>query len=527
MTVDLKSVYNSCRDYINGKIIPRLKAPRSLTFVCIVLSAYTMVAFNIPFFQEVFNRISNNFSGTWIAASMFILMFVLNFLVYYLLLYIGRIVGKCLIAITIVVNALCVYFLNTFNAIIDRTMIENVFNTQVSEASSFLSWAMLWYVLFLGVIPCIWLFYKKINYGSFLRSLANAGISLIIAGCTLYSNMNNLLWLDYNATILGSKVMPWSYIVNSYRYYNYWKLTNQKEIILPDAQIVTDSKDIFVLIIGESARSENFSLYGYERDTNPLLAKDSVSVLNAKASDTYTRSTVKAIMSYKPGDTLYEILPNYLERNGVDVIWRTSNWGSPPIKVKKNYSKNVLKDRFKITDNNFDGILFHDLKSDIVASDSSKIFIGIHTYTSHGPAYFKNVPEDCKEFFPECRTVEMGNAKRSELINAYDNTIIYTDSLVHSVIKTLKEDFPDRRSCVLFISDHGESLGENGYYMHGIPKDMAPACQLNIPFIVWTSDQSLRIKDIPCAGHYNIYHTVLKFMGLETPIYNETLNIFE
>ena len=523
MAVDFKSVYNSCKDYIKK----RLNTPKSLTYVCAVLSAYNMFVFNIPFFKEVFNSISSNFSGTWIAVSMFILMFVLNFLVYYLLMYIGRIVGKCIIAFTIVGNAFCLYFLHNFNALIDRTMMENVFNTQFSEASSFLSWGMLWYALLLGVIPCIWLFYRKINYGSILRSLANICISLIIIGGTLYSNMNNLLWIDYHATILGSKVLPWSYIVNSYRYYNYWKLMNQKEILLPDAEIVTDSKDIFVLIIGESARSENFSLYGYERETNPLMAQDRVAALNAKASDTYTRATVKAILSYRPGDTLYEILPNYLSRNGVDVIWRTSNWGSPPIKVEKNYSKNALKERFDITDHSFDGILFENLKEDIMASDSSKIFIGIHTYTSHGPAYYKNVPEENKKFFPECKTVEMSNAKRSELINAYDNTILYTDYLVHSVIKTLKEDFPDRRSCVIFISDHGESLGESGYYMHGLPKNMAPACQLEIPFIVWTSDKTLSLKDIPCAGHYNIYHTALKFLGLETPIYDETLNIFE
>jgi lipid A ethanolaminephosphotransferase len=121
----------------------------------------------------------------------------------------------------------------------------------------------------------------------------------------------------------------------------------------------------------------------------------------------------------------------------------------------------------------------------------------------------------------------MANAVKSELVNAYDNTILYTDYLVHSVIETLKNEFPDRRSCVIFISDHGESLGEDGNYMHGLPKDMAPACQLEIPFIVWTSDNTLKVKDIPKAGHYNIYHTVLDFLGLEAPFYDETKNIFE
>ena len=128
---------------------------------------------------------------------------------------------------------------------------------------------------------------------------------------------------------------------------------------------------------------------------------------------------------------------------------------------------------------------------------------------------------------PECRTVEMANADHNELINAYDNTIIYTDYLVHSVIEMLKE-FSDRRSCVIFISDHGESLGEGGLYMHGVPMNVAPAEQLDIPFIVWTSDNSMtKVKDLDSAGHYHIYHSVLKFLGIETSFYDESKNIFE
>lgn len=503
-----------------------LKTPGSLMRVCLILSAYTLVAFNIPFFKEVFTRIDFTLNGIWIAVSMFIIMIVLNFFVYYFLLYLGRIVGKCIIALTMLGNAVCMYGFDAYNALIDRNMMENVFDSNFAQTANFISWSLVLYILMLGIVPCIWLFYRKINYGSVPRFLSNIGISLAIIICILLCNKSNLLWIDRNATVLGSKIAPWSYIVNSIRYYNYWKLINEKETMLPDAEIVTDSKDIFVLVIGESARSENFSLYGYGKETNPLLAKDSVTVLNALASDTYTRNSVKAILSYKPSETLYEMLPNYLVRNGVDVIWRTNNWGTPPIKVDKYYQKGDLKKRFPEADDRYDGILFHGLEDEITASDSSKIFIGIHTYTSHGPAYYENVPDEHKVFLPECRTVEMANTSRSELLNAYDNTIIYTDYLVHNVIETLKK-FPDRRSCVIFISDHGESLGEDGYYMHGIPKSMAPDCQLEIPFIIWTSDSSLKVKDIKQAGHYNIYHTVLDFLGLDTPIYDEQQNIFE
>lgn len=504
-----------------------LNTPASLTRICLILSAYTLIAFHTPFFGDVFDRVSCNLNGAWIVVSMFIIMLTLNFFVYYLLLYIGRAVGKGIIAFTMIANAACFYFITTYNTLIDRAMMGNVFGTKFSEASGFFSWGILLYILIFGVIPCIWLFKRKLAYGSVKRCLANLGASLLIIIAVLLGNRSNILWIDYNATVLGSKLMPWSYTINSIRYYNYWKLMNQPEIKLDDAEIVTDSKDIFVLIIGESARRENFSLYGYERETNPLLAKDSVTVLNAVASDTYTREAVKAILSYRPGETLYELLPNYLQRNGVDVIWRTNNWGHPPLHLDRNDNKNELKERFPEADKAYDGILFHRLKDDILASDSTKIFVGIHTYTSHGPAYYKNVPQEHKFFLPECRTVEMANAVQSELVNAYDNTILYTDYLVHSVIETLKNDFPDRRSCVIFISDHGESLGEDGNYMHGLPKDLAPACQLEIPFIVWTSDDSLKVKDIPKAGHYNIYHTVLDFLGMKAPFYDETKNIFE
>lgn len=509
------------------KFNQKLKTPARLTRICLILSAYTLIAFNIPFFSEVADRISGGLNGVWIIASMSIIMLALNFFIYYLLLYLGHKVGKCIIAITLITNALCVYFMHNFHILLDRTMMGNLFNTQYSEASSYLSWGMILWVVILGVIPVVWLFYRKIEYGSVKRFFANFGIALAIIIGVLAGNRHNVIWIDYNAPVIGSKILPWSYIVNTIRHYHHWKMSNRQEIILPDATITTDSKDIFVLVIGESARTRNFSLYGYERETNPLLATDSVSLLKAEAADTYTTEAVKAILSYKESKDLNEILPNYLYRNGVDVIWRTSNWGTPPLHLDKEYSLNDLKERFPEADSNYDGILFHGLKEDISASDSTKIFIGIHTYTSHGPDYYNNVPEEHKAFFPECRTVEMSNASLSELVNAYDNTVLYTDYLVHSVIQMLKEEFPDRRSCVVFISDHGESLGENGNYMHGVPKSMAPADQLDIPFIIWTSDNSLKVKDIQKAEPYNIYHSVMYFLGLESPIYDESKNIFE
>ena len=515
----LREFKNRVTEFINRK--------RSLAYVCSLLSIYTLIAFHYPFFSYVAENVNNDFNGAWIVFSLGIVMLALNYLIYYLLLYLGRVVGKVLMALLLVGNAICFYFVTIFNALIDRSMMGNFFNTQYSEASSFFSWTMVCYGVLLGVVPGMLLLRKRVDYGSIRLFLRNIGIALVVVLAMVGSNYKNTFWIDRHAPVIGSKLMPWSYVINSIRHFNHQKKTNQKEIILPDAEVVTDSKDICVLIIGESARSHNFSLYGYGRETNPLMKADGVTAIKAQASHTNTTGAVKALLQHKPSRDLYEILPNYLSRNGVDVVWRSSNWGTPPIHVEKYFNKNSLKKIYPEADSQFDGILFHDLKKHIETSDSHKIFIGIHTYTSHGPEYYSNTPDSFKVYMPECRTVEMANADYAELINAYDNTIVYTDYLVHSVIETLKE-FSDRRACVIFISDHGESLGENGLYMHGVPMSTAPAEQLDIPFIVWTSDNSnTKVKALDEAGHYHIYHSVLKFLGMQTQFYDESKNIFE
>ena len=505
-----------------------LNRKRGVIITALLLSLYTLVAYHYPFFSYVVENVECDLNGGWIVYSFALLMIALNYLVYYLLLYLGRVVGKCIIAILLVGNAVCLYFVNTYNVLIDMSMMGNVFNTQYSEASSFFAWGIIWYTFLLGVLPSVLLFWWRVNYGSVKRFFINLGVALAVVLSIVGSNYKNILWVDRHAPVIGSKLMPWSYVVNSFRYYNHKKMANRKEIQLPDAEHTTQSKDICVLIIGESARSANYSLYGYERETNPLMKADGVTAIKAQASNTNTLEAVKAILQHKPSSELYEILPNYLARNGVDVIWRRSNWGTPPLHFEKEFTKAELKKLYPEADSQYDGILFHRLQEQIAESGSDKVFVGIHTYTSHGPEYYGNTPTEFKRFLPECTTVNVSNAEYAELVNAYDNTVVYTDYLVHSVIEMLKRDFADRRSCVIFISDHGESLGEGGLYMHGIAKSMAPKEQLDIPFIVWTSDNAdTKVKDIDSAEHYYIYHSVMKFLGLNSAFYDETKSIFE
>lgn len=503
-----------------------LKGRIKLTTMCVLLSVFTLIAYHAPFFRLVLENTEGGLNGTLILAGLAVLMLALNFFFYYLVLYAGRFVGKCILAFMFIADAISLYFINSYEVLITDKMMGNVYNTQFSEASGFFSLSAVLYVLFLGVLPCIYLFIQKVEYGSIRRFLANIGAGLGIALAVAFAHMKNWPWIDRNSTELGSLLMPWSYTVNTFRYFSAEKKRNAKEILLPDAEIVRDGKDVCVLVIGESARRDHFSLYGYERQTNPYTPADSVTALIADAAATYTTAGVKAILDHAPVNKLYEILPNYLFRAGVDVSWRTSNWGEPPVHVDSYSKVKDLKARFPEADDRYDGILLEGLKEDIMASGKDKVLVVIHTNTSHGPTYFKKYPSDFEVFTPVCTTVEMSKADHDELMNAYDNTIVYTDWLMHSVISVLKE-IPDARTCMIYVSDHGESLGENNLYMHGVPMSMAPAEQVEIPFIVWDSDDSTTVKPLEKVSQYHVFHSIMNFMGVDSPIYNEDLNIFE
>lgn len=502
------------------------KEKATLTSVSLLMSAFTLLAFHFPVFKYAASNLDGGFNELLIIGGAALIMLALNFFIYCVILYLGRFIGKLLLAVSFICNAIMLYFVITYETLVTDSMMGNVFNTRFSEASGFFSASAMFYVLFLGVLPCAYLLVRKVDYGRFKRFLLNIGVAILVTLTGVLANASNFTWIDKHATELGSLLMPWSYIVNTVRFYNKKYKENRKEIPLPDAQIKSDDKEVLVLIIGESARRDHFSLYGYEKETNPLLKKDSVTALVALASSTYTTAGVKAILDHKPTDDLYEILPNYLHRNGVDVIWRTTNWGEPPLHIEKYHDANDIKDRYPEADENYDGILLEGLSNDIASSNKDKLFVVLHTSTSHGPTYNKKYPSEFEVFTPVCTTVEMSKADHTELMNAYDNTILYTDYLIHSVIELLRK-IEDRRSCVIYVSDHGESLGENNLYMHGVPMMMAPKEQIEIPFIVWSSDKSQGIKDLEEVGHYHVFHSVLDFLDLDTPVFDEKMNIFE
>jgi lipid A ethanolaminephosphotransferase len=452
---------------------------------------------------------------------------VVNAFVFYLLFYLSRFIGKILLSFFFILSAAAVYFVNTYGVIIDESMIGNVINTNYEESSSFFSLKLILYILLFGVVPAIYIAKVKIETVPFKKFIITFSLTLLFIAVVVFVNAFNWLWIDKNSKQLGGLAMPWSYAVNTSLYYIHKNRANEKEILLPGITISNNEKAVVVLVIGESARSQNFSLYGYTKNTNPLLSQASnLFHFNATSCATYTRAGVKCILQHTSSDDLYEILPNYLFRNDIEVIWRTTNWGEPPVHIKNFQNKENLMSNCKGEECSYDEVLLSGLKDQILASKKSKILVVLHSSTSHGPTYSKKYPAQFEVFKPVCNSVELGKCSQEELINAYDNTIVYTDYLLFRVIEELKQ-LKEFRSSMLFVSDHGESLGEKNLYMHGIPMSIAPREQYEIPFIVWLSDSSRQLKPNKELTQNHVFHSVLNFLSIQSPVYNEEMNIFK
>lgn len=506
-----------------------LKNNFKITHFVVIMSSLLFILFHYPFFKFVFNNVDyKSFTGVSIIVSLVIAMLVANAFALFLIFFFSRLVGKILLVLFFIINAVAVYFINTYSVIIDESMIGNVLNTNYSESSSFFSIKLVLYVVFLGILPSIFIIKAKIITVTVKKFLVSISLTLLFLLTLAFANASNWLWIDKNSKTLGGLAMPWSYAVNIPLFYIHQFKKNEKEILLPDATIKDNQKSVVILVIGESARSENFSLYGYPKNTNPLLSKiPNVSHFNATSDATYTTAGVKSIVEHENTDELYEILPNYLYRNNVDVIWRTTNWGEPPVHIKNYQNREALMPNCKGDGCDYDGILLSGLKEQILASKKNKILIVLHTSTSHGPTYSKKYPAKFEIFKPVCNSVELGNCSHTELVNAYDNTIVYTDYLLANVIEDLKQ-LQEYKSAMIFVSDHGESLGENNLYMHGLPRSIAPKQQYEIPFIVWTSDNSARqMKPNKILTQNYVFHSVLNFLNIQSPVYKEQMNIFK
>jgi lipid A ethanolaminephosphotransferase len=512
------------------------KPSKSISSSALVLlgAVLNAVLFHAPLTSfALANLEANSFSAYLTLTTLFVFVVALTAIIIGLIAVITPRVIKPLLSILFVGNAVALYLMNSYGVVLDKTMMGNTFNTNVAEASGlFHPWLLVMVVVF-GVLPAYFICRINIRPTHFFKRLLLPIASLLGLAVWLYAASQSWLWIDKHAKQIGGMVLPWSYVVNSVRHFQE-QAHAKPRTPLPDATFLNQEKHVVVLMIGESARAQNFSLNGYTRNTNPRLAQSGVTVLSpAQSCATYTTAGVECILSHKAsGDqSSWEALPTYLARQGVDVTWRTNNSGEPPMQLARYERLGELKADCTGEECDFDGGLLRDLKARIDASTQNNVFIVVHMGGSHGPAYNTRYPAKFEVFKPVCTSVQLDKCTQEELINAYDNTIVYTDHVIAETIEMLKT-IKDRQSSLIYISDHGESLGEYNLYLHGTPWSIAPDVQKSVPFLVWQSPGTFsgeKALQKPLAGGYsqaNVFHSVMGGLGMRSAIYDAEQDIF-
>lgn len=469
---------------------------------------------------------------------------------------------KPMLILMLMIAACASYFQNSYGVIMDSSMIQNVFETDYKEASELISFSLLFYLAMYGLLPALVVALVKVRYRPFVKESLIRLLSLLgaafLAGFLIWANYKNFVLIGREHRELRLFVNPTAPLYEAYKFTKnkYFKTVEGPiQVIGLDAhqssqylqaRKIDGKKTIVVLVVGETARAKNFSLNGYARETNPELSKDNViSFNNTYSCGTSTAESVPCIFShfdrgdYSSSDAgRYENLLDVLAHSGVDVLWRDNNSGCKGVCDRTSHEdvSNLPVPALCNTSECFDEILLHQLQERIQKSSTEDVFVVLHQKGSHGPAYFKRYPEAFSRFKPECKDSAPQNCSKETLLNAYDNSILYTDHFLHQTIAYLKSMSGEYNSVMLYVSDHGESLGENGLYLHGLPYALSPDEQRHVPMIAWVSngysasfglDQQCLKKHVgQDYSHDNIFHSMLGLLGVETTQYKKDHDIF-
>ncbi|BCE01217.1 phosphoethanolamine--lipid A transferase EptA [Marinicellulosiphila megalodicopiae] len=502
----------------------------------LLVSFINVLVFHKPLFDFTSTNLNIwSFNGLQTSITLILVPFIFSAVFLYFAMMIHRHVAKTLFILLIITNSVFLYYIETYNIILDKSMMGNIFNTDREEVANLITYKVFVYLFCYGCIPSFLLFNLK------CKPVKRIKLTIQIIGTFfgvllwIFLTYKTTLWIDKNGKRLGGLVLPWSYVVNGLTVQIPKYLTPPELILLPEATIKATDKTVVVLVFGETARAKNFEFYGYERDTNPKLKEvGAIALKNAKACTTYTTGSLKCMMSHvKPSSKNYEPLPNYMVRNSVEVWWRSNNWGEKNIEVNDYKKAKELRENCKSDGCFTDEVLMRGVIEGIQNSSKDQILVILHQSGSHGPTYYKKYPKFFEKYTPVCKSVELNTCSEQSLINAYDNTIYYTDFVLTSVIEQLKQ-LNDYSTVMIYASDHGESLGESGLYLHGTPKQFAPDVQIDIPFIVWMSDTFKASHQITEAQllekeshtHQNIFHSVMGAFKMQSDIYQPEYDIF-
>lgn len=452
----------------------------------------------------------------------------------------------------IMVSAAASWFVDRFGTIIDVEMLQSVLDTTNSEAGHLISLAFIRHLTFFGLLPSLLIVWMKIDHRPFWSKVTQNILfifpALILAFALFILNASTF-------TSLGREHKEWITTLNPVMPIgNAVKLSirsgqNQNIVVQPiglDATVTNHNKAdrkprLLIVIAGETARAESFSLGGYHKDTNPELARQDITYFsNTSSCGTITAVSLLCMFSAYPREDYThakgletENLLDVLTHGGIHVEWWDNNTGHKGVADRAaNQALATSNDpKYCINGECLDGI-FLDRLDVWMASVHQDTVLVLHQLGSHGPAYYLRYPEAYRRFTPDCRSAEFSKCSREEILNAYDNTIAYTDHVISSIIDKLRDRQGALDSALIYMSDHGESTGEFGLYLHGAPYFIAPTQQTHVPYVLWLGKEAKADINETCLSkiaveeqsHDTLFHTVLGLMQVRTQLYSAPLD---
>ncbi|MBL0797907.1 phosphoethanolamine transferase [Pseudomonas sp. B7] len=532
----------------------KLKAVRP-EWVTLFASAFLLAGFNFVLWQHLFDITAADGKGIALRIAFGVMIFAAYNIVLTLLAF--RPVLKPVLTLLFMVSAGVDYFMSQYGVMIDAGMFRNFAETNATEVRDLLSLKLLAYIFFLGVLPS-WLLWKvPVNYRRWHRELLSKVVvsvaSVAVIGGVALANYQGLSSLFRNHHEIRLMLVPSNYIGASAGYLREQVASVHQPFVTigEDAQRNAavqnhPRKSLTVLVVGESARAENFGILGYGRDTTPKLDKEAglIAFTDVHSCGTETAVSVPCMFS-NMGRKNYDAskakneegLLDVLKRAGIDVIWRDNQSG-----CKGTCDRVTLQDVSNLKDPALcansecrDEILLQGLQSFIDHLDKDTVLV-LHQMGSHGPEYFKRYPKEYEHFTPVCESNALNNCSRESIVNGYDNTLVYTDHVLSSLIDVLRSNQDKVDTAMLYLSDHGESLGEYNLFLHGTPYMLAPEQQKHVAMLAWFSDsyQKSYSVDTHCLqmsrdkplSQDNLFHSMLGLLEVQSKVYQPDLDMF-
>jgi lipid A ethanolaminephosphotransferase len=462
--------------------------------------------------------------------------------------------AKPLLGVLLLTTAMATHYMNSYSVYLDADMLRNVLHTDHKESRELLTPGLLWPLVCYAALPLAVLWRVRLRRRSWSRTLALRGIFLAaVAVVTAVGSM--LQFQDLSALMRNHREVR--YLATPINYLVALRQNLKADSPLKHAPKLPIERDamalpraagarprLLLVVLGETARAQDWGLNGYARQTTPELAQTGViNFPDMHACGTSTEVSVPCMFSpwgrhdYDESKIrAHQSLLHVLEHAGIGTLWRDNQSGCKgvcdglPIQQLDDATKPGLCSDGRCMDE----ILLDDLAAQVRARPGDRVVV-LHQLGNHGPAYYQRYPAQFRRFTPTCDTAELGDCSREQIVNTYDNALLYTDHFLDRAIGTLRS-LPDYDTAMIYLSDHGESLGEKGLYLHGMPYAIAPEEQTRVPMAMWFSPEFARDRglDLQClrrragsrADHDNLFPSVLGLMQVKTALYDRSRDLF-